>query len=131
MIIDSSAICSIALKEPTSERLLSTIIRSEVRLMSAASYLEAAIVVDSRADTVASNQLDTLLTGLGITIEPVTERQSQIARQAYRDYGRSSTSSAKLNFGDCFAYALAKDKNQPLLFVGDDFNKTDLYIEEY
>src|SRR5207248_3635376 len=94
--------------------------------MSAANYLEAAIIIDGRRDPIASRRLDDLLTELRMTIEPVTEAQAHIARQAYRDFGRGSGHPARLNFGDCFAYALARATGKPLLFKGDDFRHTDI-----
>ena len=71
-------------------------------------------------------KLDELIDMLGMVIEPVTVEQAKIARQAYRDYGRGSGHAANLNFGDCFSYALARAKREPILFKGDDFGHTDL-----
>ena len=89
--------------------------------MSAASYLESGVVLDSRRDPVLSRSLDDFL-----EIEPVTAEQARIAREAYRDFGKGSGHPAQLNFGDCFAYALAKSTDEPLLFVGLDFSHTDV-----
>ena len=89
--------------------------------ISAANYLEAAIVVDAKRDPVLSAKLDSLLAKLKIAIAPVTEAQARLARQAYRDFGRGSGHPAKLNFGDCFAYALAAERGEPLLYKGEDF----------
>jgi ribonuclease VapC len=94
--------------------------------MSAASYLETAIVLDSRRNPVMSAGLDELILESEIVIEPVTVAQARIARQAYRDYGKGSGHPANLNFGDCFTYALARDKREPVLYKGDDFVHTDL-----
>lgn len=94
--------------------------------MSAGTYLETAVVVDANRDPVLSARLDELLAVAEVTIEPVTQRHAEIARQAYRDFGKGSGQRAGLNFGDCFAYALARDSGQPLLFKGDDFSRTDL-----
>ena len=94
--------------------------------MSAASFLEAAIVVDRNRDPVLSRRFDELIREAEIIIEPVTEAQARIAREAYRDFDRGSGHPARLNFGDCFAYALAKDQGEPLLFKGDDFVHTDI-----
>jgi ribonuclease VapC len=93
---------------------------------SAATFLETAIVIDSRRDPIAGRRLDDLLRAANITIEPVTEQQAHISRQAYRDYGRGSGHPAQLNFGDCFAYALARTTGEPLLFKSDDFRHTDI-----
>jgi ribonuclease VapC len=94
--------------------------------MSAASYLKAAIVVDSKRDAIVSREFDALLADANIEIAPFNEVQARIARAAYRDFGKGSGHPAKLNFGDCFAYALAKVKNGPLLFKGRDFAHTDV-----
>lgn len=94
--------------------------------MAAAGYVESAVVVDSRRDPVASRRFDELMRRTGIETVAVTPEQATIARQAYRDFGRGSGSPARLNFGDCFAYALASVTGQPLLYKGDDFSHTDL-----
>ena len=94
--------------------------------MSAASYYESSIVIDKYRDPVLSAKLDELIEDANITIEPVTEEQAQIARLAYRDYGKGSGHAAGLNFGDCFSYALARAKREAILFKGDDFVHTDL-----
>jgi ribonuclease VapC len=94
--------------------------------MSAASYLETAIVLDSRRDPVRSAGLDDLIEELDMVIESVTAAQAKAARQAYRDFGKGSGHPAGLNFGDCFSYALAREKREPMLWKGDDFGHTDL-----
>jgi ribonuclease VapC len=104
------------------EHLLST----EAAVMSAGSYLEAGIVADRSRDPRASREFDRLLRELRIEVVPVTEQQATIARAAYRDFGRGSGHPAGLNFGDCFAYALAQDRNDTLLYKGDDFSHTDV-----
>jgi ribonuclease VapC len=95
------------------------------RRISAAGYLEAALVVDNRGDAVARREFDRFFERAGITIEPVTLEHAQIARQAYMDFGKGRHR-AKLNFGDCLAYALARSYDQPLLYKGRDFRHTDL-----
>jgi ribonuclease VapC len=94
--------------------------------MSAATFLELSIVIDSRGDPVLSREIDELIQRFTIQIEPVTAEQARIARQAYRDYGKGSGHPANLNFGDCFSYALAREKREPILYKGDDFVHTDL-----
>ena len=89
--------------------------------MSAANYLETGIVIDSERDAVASARLDIIINQLAIVISPVTASQAKLARQAYRDFGKGSGHPAKLNFGDCFAYALAMETGKPLLYKGEDF----------
>jgi ribonuclease VapC len=87
--------------------------------------VEAAIVVEAQTHASGRGQFDTLIRRAGIVIEPCTEEQAYLARQAYTDFGKGRHS-AGLNFGDCFAYALAKATAEPLLFKGEDFSKTDI-----
>jgi ribonuclease VapC len=94
--------------------------------MSAANFLEAAIVVDRLPNSRASVRFDALIEDLDIIIEPVSMDQAQLAREAHSRFGRGTGHRARLNFGDCFAYALAKALNEPLLFIGQDFAHTDL-----
>ena len=96
------------------------------RQISATNWLEAAAVIDGSRDPVASRQFDELLGVARIVVAPVTEQQARIARAAYRDFGKGSGHPAGLDFGDCFAYALAKDTGEPLLFKGRDFVHTDV-----
>src|SRR5205823_12072300 len=88
--------------------------------------VETAIVIDGARDPVASRRFDDLCREAQLIIEPVTEAQARIAREAYLDYGKGSGHPAKLNFGDCFAYALAKVAGEPLLFKGEDLAHTDV-----
>lgn len=126
MIIDTSAVVAILKDEPDREALLDAILSADTRRMSAANYLEAAIVVDGLNDPVKSRRLDQILATLGIEITEVTVQHSQIARRAYADFGKGSRHPAGLNFGDVFAYALAIETSEPLLFKGDDFSHTDV-----
>jgi ribonuclease VapC len=126
MIIDSSALIAILTNEPDGPVLARAMNEPATLSISAASYLETSIVIDKQRDPVLSAGLDDLLEDAKITVESVTVEQAKIARQAYRDYGRGSGHRANLNFGDCFSYALARIKREPLLFKGDDFVHTDL-----
>ena len=126
MIIDSSAMIAILRGEDGASSFLSAITKASVRRLSAATYVETAAVIDCSRDPIASRRFDDFLREAQIVIEPVTEAQARIARFAYRDFGRGSNHPARLNFGDCFAYALAKALNEPLLFKGDDFTHTDV-----
>lgn len=126
MIIDTSALLAILRDEPEARPCAEAIERAATRRISAATFLEAAIVIDASRDPIASRRLDDLLTAAGIVIEPVTEAQARIGREAYRDFGKGSGHSAQLNFGDCFAYALARVTGEPLLFKGSDFTHTDV-----
>ncbi|MGA8695168.1 MAG: type II toxin-antitoxin system VapC family toxin [Xanthobacteraceae bacterium] len=94
--------------------------------VSAVNFVEAAAVVDGSRDPIASRRFDDLFREAQVLIEPVTEIQARLARDAYRDFGKGSGHSAQLNFGDCFAYALAKTIGEPLLFIGADFGNTDI-----
>jgi ribonuclease VapC len=126
MIVDTSALIAILRDEPQAKALAIAIASAENRRLSAANYLEAAIVIDGSRNPIASRRFDDLLQEAEIVIEPVTEQQARVAREAYRDFGRGSGHPAQLNFGDCFAYALARTSGEPLLFKGDDFVHTDL-----
>jgi ribonuclease VapC len=126
MIIDASALGAILLAEPDGQTFADAIEANPVRRLSAATFLEIAIVVDNRRQPNAGRRLDDVIRDAAITIEPVTERQARIAREAYRDYGKGSGHPAGLNFGDCFAYALARDRAEPLLYKGTDFALTDV-----
>jgi ribonuclease VapC len=117
MIVDSSAIIAILRDEPEAPACAKAIASAKARRVSAVSYVEAAV---------ASRRFDDLCREAQLVIEPVTESQARIAREAYRDFGKGSGHSAALNFGDCFSYALAKATGEPLLFKGDDFTRTDL-----
>jgi ribonuclease VapC len=126
MIIDTSAIIAILRAEPEALTCAKAIETAVIRRISAANFVEAAIVIDRSRDPIASRRFDDLVKEAQLVIEPVTEAQARIAREAYRDFGRGSGHPAKLNFGDCFAYALAKDRGEPLLYKGDDFAHTDI-----
>ncbi len=125
MVIDTSAILAILFAEEDAEAYAVAIEGSENCRVSAASYLEAAVVIDSRGDAVASREFDLFFRRASILIEPVTLEQAQIARVAYQDFGKGKHP-AGLNFGDCISYALAKALDEPLLFKGDDFSQTDV-----
>ena len=126
MIVDSSALIAILRDESDAVAYATAIANAVMRRISAASYVEVAAVIDGSRDPIASRRFDDLLREAGIVIEPVTVAQARIAREAYSDFGRGSAHPAKLNFGDCFSYALAKALNEPLLFKGDDFSHTDV-----
>jgi ribonuclease VapC len=126
VIIDASALIAILRDEPEAGPCARAIAEASQRRISAANFLEAAIVIDGSRDPIASHRLDDLLREGQIEIAPVTETQARLAREAYRDYGRGSGHLARLNFGDCFAYALARETGEPLLFKGDDFAHTDV-----
>jgi ribonuclease VapC len=126
VIIDTSAVIAILRNEPEAPAFTEAIATANRRRISAANYLEAAIVMDGNRDPVVSRRFDEFVEAAELAIEPVTMQQMAIARAAYRDFGRGSGHPASLDFGDCFAYALAKDTGESLLFKGDDFGCTDL-----
>ena len=95
-------------------------------LRSATNLLKAVIVIDGSRDPIVSRRFDDLVSEAQLVIEPVTEVQARIAREAYRDFGRGSGHAARLNLGDCFSYALARATGEPLLFKGDHFAHTDI-----
>lgn len=124
MIVDASAVIAVLAREAGSERIVDAMVATRSR-MSVANWLEAAIVADHRP-SLAPDDLDVAIESLGITLEPVTAEQARVARAAYRRFGRGSGHPAKLNYGDCFAYALSVLSGEPLLYVGDDFAATDV-----
>jgi ribonuclease VapC len=126
MILDSSALVAVLRDEPEAVTFLEIIDQAPQCRLSAANYVETAVVIDSSRDPVASRRLDDFLQQAEIEIQPVTKSQARVAREAYRDFGKGSGHPARLNLGDCFAYALAKESGEPLLFKGDDFSCTDV-----
>jgi len=130
MIVDASAIVAILRNEPEKEQFNEAIAQAESRRISAVNYVEAAAVIDASRSPISSRKFDELFREAKITIEPVSALQARIAREAYRDFGKGSGHAARLNLGDCFAYALAKVAGEPLLYKGEDFGRTDLGKKE-
>jgi ribonuclease VapC len=130
VIVDTSALVAVIRGEDDSAEFVSAVRQAHRSRISAGNYLEAGIVIDRKRDAAASRRLDTLLSAMRIEVAPVTSTQAGIARQAYRDFGKASGHPARLNFGDCFAYALAIDTDEPLLFKGDDFAHTDVRVAD-
>ena len=125
MIIDTSAVVAILFAESDAERYQRAIASAWPRRMSTVALLEAAMVVESRGGAAAGEDLDRLLREAEIELMPVTAEQAESARRAWRRFGRGNHPAA-LNFGDCFAYALADTTGEPLLFKGRDFALTDI-----
>ena len=125
MIVDSSALLAVILNEEDEPQYSAAMIDAPVLRMSAANWVEAAVVVDSYKNPAVAIRFDDLLDALRLEIEPVTIEDAYRTRAAYSDYGRGRHR-ARLNFGDCFAYALAKRFAEPLLFKGNDFSQTDI-----
>ncbi len=126
MIIDTSALIAIVRQEADARFYELALESSPVNRISAATWLETTIVVDRLGDPLLSRRLDGLIAAARLVIEPVTASQARLARDAYRDFGRGTSHPANLNFGDCFAYALARETGEPLLFTGADFERTDI-----
>lgn len=130
MVIDTSALVALLGMEVEAARLAAAIESDATRLISAASVVEAALVIESRYGPDGGRELDLLIAKAGLSVEPVTAQQAEIAREAWRRFGKGRHA-ASLNFGDCFSYALAKVTGEPLLFKGTDFPKTDLAVVAY
>jgi ribonuclease VapC len=126
VIVDTSALLAILKGEPDARILAEALATAASSSMSAGTLLETSAVVDANRDPVLSRRLDDLVRAIPLLVEPVTADQVEIARQGYRDFGRGSQHPAQLNFGDCFAYALARSRGEPLLFKGKDFGHTDI-----
>jgi ribonuclease VapC len=116
--------------EREAARLAEAIEADQNRLMSAATLVETGLVIESRYGAAGGRELDVLVAKAGLSIEPVTAEQADVAREAWSRYGKGRHSAA-LNFGDCFSYALARTTGEPLLFKGDDFTQTDVSIVRY
>jgi ribonuclease VapC len=127
VILDTSALAAIFFGEPEEEEFSRLILKSRPCRMSAANFVELSFLLESEIGPEASRQCDAFFTRTGIVIEPVTVDQAYLARQAFVDFGKGRHP-AKLNFGDCFSYALSKATGESLLFKGNDFGKTDIAI---
>ena len=125
MILDTSVLVAVLYGEPEADRYIRLIHGAERCLISAGSFLELSIVIERQTGPEVARQCDMFFRRAGIIIEPFTVEQAHVARQAFHDFGKGRHK-AGLNFGDCFAYALAKITGEPLLFKGEDFKKTDL-----
>ncbi len=126
MIVDSSAVIAVLRREADALQYATALASKQDLKMSAATYVECGIVADRDRDPVMSRLLDHVIRDADIKIVALDEDQARIAREAYRDFGKGSGHKAALNFGDCFAYALAKASGEPLLFKGKDFVHTDI-----
>ena len=127
MVIDTSALLAIFLAEPERKPFLDSILQSETRMISAANVLETGIVLETRRGESAGREFDLFLVRANLQIVSVDSEQAEIARSAWRKYGKGRHRAA-LNFGDCFAYALAKSSGEPLLAKGTDFVATDIDV---
>jgi ribonuclease VapC len=130
MVVDTSALIALLKNEPESARLAVAIESDASRLISAATVVEAGLVIEARYGPVGGRELDLLIAKAGLSIEAVTREQAEVARGAWRRFGKGRHS-AGLNFGDCFSYALARVTGEPLLYKGDDFTHTDITATVY
>ena len=130
MVIDTSAILAILLRKPAADQLLSAVEADRTRLVSAASVVEASLVLLGRYGEAGDSPLDRLLRSIGAEVVPVGEEQVALARDGALRFGRGRHPAA-LNFGDCFSYALSVERGEPLLFVGDDFPQTDVEVRRW
>ncbi len=125
MVADTSAFLAILLEELDAQIIMDRILPHMKRRISAASLLEAGIKADNHVNPTMGPALDALVVSMGFDVEPVTADQVKLAREAYRRFGKGNHPAA-LNYGDCFAYALAKSTGEPLLFKDNDFVRTDI-----
>lgn len=127
MIVDSSALIAVLQQEPDAQAISAALESSAERVaVSAATLFEASIIADRARDPSVGRRFDQICAQIGFEVIPFDENQARIAREAYRDFGRGSGHPARLNFGDCFAYAAAKALDEPLLYKGTDFGQTDV-----
>ena len=127
MVLDTSALLAVLLNEPDAAAFRHAIENDAVRLVSAVTLVETGIVIEARVGEAGGRELDLLLQKAAIEVVPVDVVQADLARHAYRRFGRGRHMAA-LNYGDCFAYALSQSLGEPLLFKGDDFSKTDVMV---
>lgn len=126
MIVDTSALVAIVRGEQEADQCMAVMRQTSARRISAGNLLEAYMVIDGAGNPDLSEELDADIVDLHLIVESVTVEQIRIAREAFQRYGKGSRHPARLNYGDCFAYALARHLDEPLLFVGNDFAHTDI-----
>ena len=130
MVVDTSVVLALLQREPAAQRLTRALGLADTRVLSAAGLVETAIVVTNRLGRLATREIDPLLIDSDIEVVAVTPAQAALARAGFRAFGRGRHPAA-LNFGDCFSYALAQARAEPLLFLGDDFARTDVRVASY
>jgi ribonuclease VapC len=130
MILDTSAVIAVLQNEESAPRLVAAMEDAPVKRMSAATVVETGIILQARYGDHGERELDLFVQRAHVEVVPVTEEHAEYARSAYRRFGKGRDA-AGLNFGDCFAYALARALDKPLLFVGDDFARTDVRVAAY
>lgn len=130
MIVDTSVLLALLLREPLTARLTRALAVTDRRLLSAVGLVEAEIAATNRVGVTGAKKIDSLLVELALSVASITAVHAALARDGYRAFGKGRHPAA-LNFGDCFSYALAKERDEPLLFVGDDFARTDVRVAPY
>ncbi len=130
MVVDTSALIALLGMEAEAARVAAALESEATRLISAATVVETGLVIESRYGAQGGRELDLLIAKAELSIQPVTAEQAEVAREAWRRYGKGRHP-AGLNFGDCFSYALARTSGEPLLFKGDDFIHTDITAVAY
>ncbi len=126
MIVDTSALLAVLLAEGDAASYAAPMAKTRPVRMSAANMFEAAMVIDRKGDAKARESFLRFETTFDVAIDPLTRQHALLARDAWQRFGKGSGHPAQLNFGDCMAYALAKDRGEPLLFKGNDFSHTDI-----
>jgi ribonuclease VapC len=130
MVIDTSALVALLSMEPEASRLARALEADPHRLISAATWMETAIVIEARFGEAGGRELDLLSAKADLSVREVDQSHAELAREAWRRFGKGRHA-AGLNFGDCFSYALAKASGEPLLFKGEDFSRTDIPAVRY
>ena len=130
MVLDTSALIAVLQSEPEADALVAALEAAAVLRISAATLVESGMVMQARYGDAGERELDLLLHRLQVDIVPVTVEHAELARRAFRHFGKGRHPAA-LNFGDCFAYALAMALREPLLFKGGDFSRTDVPVAAY
>lgn len=130
MVVDTSALIAYLHREPLADRIEAALLGARRILISTATLVEASIVADRLYENGGGHSLDQVLGRLQVEVVPVTLEQAELARIAYRQFGKGRHP-ARLNYGDCFSYALAQAAGEPLLFIGDDFGRTDIEVVDY
>jgi len=130
MIVDTSALIALLNSEPEAARIEAALLSARHVFLSAASLVEAGIVAERLTPAFGGKDLDLLLDRIGVEVISVTREHAELARTAYRQFGKGKHPAA-LNYGDCFSYALARSLGEPLLYVGNDFGKTDIEVAQY
>lgn len=128
MIVDTSALCAILFGEPERQALIELLAQAATRRAPATALVELGIVLDARGERGSVREAERVFEAFEIRLQPVSVELAGLARRAHRRFGRGSGHPARLNFDDCFSYALAKEAGEPLLFVGDDFGHTDVVV---